>query len=463
MLFYRLGTIKRNIKRNRHQKYNHDKTAINKDRESNYIGIYKAAKELNPLYRHLGGILEQLIGDELNKKEYLNIAFLSALIDTRNSWYHFIMSLRVYFSTRGSLDFQQVQSYLDQNKKDIKFLSSFKEELEFEALFINELESVYKDYLKRLPEILSLYKSGQWRHDIYMLQSEIYPLMSTLHSQIRMVVDRSEKLTNRHILEINDEINEQVNFSKWIFIVSILSAISIVLIVVKNVTKIAQSLATSQQESSRHLIKSQQRSSQLERAGKELKDSLSVLKETQEQLLESKKMAALGGLVAGVSHEINTPLGICITSSSFLDVSLGKLKRRYDDKKITENDFSEFIHNASESTALILNNLRRSAQLIRSFKQIAVDQTSEEFRTFDMHTYLHEIILSLRPKIKAHEIAVEINCAEKIELNSYPGAFSQILTNLVINSIIHGFENRDKNSMQISPLLPPLNSRTNYT
>jgi len=423
--------------------------AINKDREKNYIGISLAAKQLNPLYRQLGGILEQLITDELNKNEHLNISFLSALINTRNSWYHFIMSLRVYFSTRGKQDFQQVQFYLEQNQKDVQSLSSFKQQLEFESLFINDLESVYAEYLERLPEVLSLYKNEQWRHDIYMLQGEIYPLMAEVHRQIREIVGASENLTNQHIAGMNVEINEQVNFSKWIFVVSLLSALAIVLVVIKNVSKIAQSLASSQQEAAQNLIKAQQKACQLELAGKEIQESLERLKETQEQLLESKKMAALGGLVAGVAHEINTPLGICITSSSFLETGLAEIKELYDKQKMTENDFNEFIQNASQSSTLISSNLGRSAELVRSFKQIAVDQTSDDFRCFDVQTYLHEILLSLRPEIKKHGIELKISCPENIELNSCPSAFSQILTNLVANSITHGFEHRDKNSIMV--------------
>jgi signal transduction histidine kinase len=87
-----------------------------------------------------------------------------------------------------------------------------------------------------------------------------------------------------------------------------------------------------------------------------------------------------------------------------------------------------------------LPNLNRAADLIKSFKQVAVDQTSEERRSFDLKNYIETVLLSLRPKYKRTRHVISVNCPENLEISSYPGAFSQIITNLVMNSLIHGFE-----------------------
>jgi len=423
--------------------------AINKNPEQNYIGISKAADSLNPLYIQFGGVLQQLLMDELNKKEYIDIEFLSALINTRNSWYHFIMSLRVYFSTRGIQDYQKVQFYLEQNQIDMRVLSSFKTKFDFESEFVKELESIYQEYLKRLPEVLSLYKNEQWRNDIYLLKSQIYPLMTEVNKEIRTIVNESEKLTSLHIADMNFNISEQITSSKWIFVVSIMAAIGIIVVVIKNVSAIAQSLSESKEEASKNFRQAKRRSIELELTSQELKKSLEVLQATQEQLLESKKMAALGGLVAGVAHEINTPLGICVTSSSYLHTALERLNHLFLSQKMTEKDFTEFIEVAFDASNMLANNHKRAANLINSFKQIAVHQSTEEFRQFNLSGYLDEVVLGLRPKYKDKDISFDIHCPIRIELNSYPGALSQIFSHLIANSITHGFEKRHKCCIQI--------------
>ncbi len=163
------------------------------------------------------------------------------------------------------------------------------------------------------------------------------------------------------------------------------------------------------------------------------------LKRTQSELAQKEKMASLGDLVAGVAHEINTPVGIGVTASSHLAEQLESYQERYDNNTLTRGDFEKLLSTAIESTQMVSHNLKRAASLIHSFKQIAVDQSSDERRSFFIHDYIKEMMWSLHPKLKNTPFEVEINCPENIYIYSYPGVFSQIITNFVVNSLVHGF------------------------
>ncbi|MFT5604041.1 MAG: two-component system NtrC family sensor kinase [Paracoccaceae bacterium] len=170
-----------------------------------------------------------------------------------------------------------------------------------------------------------------------------------------------------------------------------------------------------------------------------LNDTLARLKNTQEQLVNQEKMASLGGLVAGVAHEINTPIGVGVTASSTLHSATEETLEAYEKGKLTDSGLRRYMSTATQSANILLNNLNRAANLIHSFKQVAVDQTSSETRRFNLREYINEILLSLRPRIKKTRVVVNVDVDESIALHSYPGAISQILTNLVMNSLIHGF------------------------
>ncbi|MBF0173799.1 MAG: DUF3365 domain-containing protein [Magnetococcales bacterium] len=185
----------------------------------------------------------------------------------------------------------------------------------------------------------------------------------------------------------------------------------------------------------------------------ELQNNVQSLQEYQFQLIQSERMAALGGMVAGVAHEINTPIGIGFTSATYLKNQTSLFRQRVDSNDLTYEHLHDYIDLATESSDLIEANLRRAAELINSFKMVAVDQTSQELRAIDLGSYLHEIILSLRPKLKHTRHVVDIVCLEQQTLATRPGAISQIVTNLVMNSLIHGFENLDRGNIRIEASL----------
>ncbi len=191
------------------------------------------------------------------------------------------------------------------------------------------------------------------------------------------------------------------------------------------------------------------RTQELSRSNEELKLALERLRLAQSQLVESGKMAALGALVAGVAHEINTPVGIGVTAASALEDETKQLAALYRQGQMKKTDLEQYISVSEQSSRLILNNLARAADLIKSFKQVAVDQTSEERRRFKVKDYLEHILSSLRPALRKAGVSFIIDCEDEIEIDSYPGALSQIITNLVINAITHAFDGKSAGIIRI--------------
>ncbi|NDV28424.1 cache domain-containing protein [Desulfovibrio sp. JC010] len=181
----------------------------------------------------------------------------------------------------------------------------------------------------------------------------------------------------------------------------------------------------------------------------ELSRSVESLENAQNQLVQSEKMAALGDLVAGVAHEINTPVGISVTSISFMEEKLNEISQKMASGELRKSDFDKFISVAREATKSSMLNLHRAAELIGNFKQVAADQASGQRRTINFREYLDEILLSLRSKYKRTKHRINISCADDLVINTYPGAFMQIFSNLIINSLIHGFEGMDAGNIDI--------------
>ncbi|GAB1410920.1 hypothetical protein MASR1M90_20740 [Desulfovibrionales bacterium] len=170
-----------------------------------------------------------------------------------------------------------------------------------------------------------------------------------------------------------------------------------------------------------------------------LEESLDRLSRTQKEIVHSAKMAALGDLVAGVAHEVNTPIGVSVTAASFLVERTKDLRALYASGQMKRSDLEHYLSIAEESATSVLTNLERAADLVQSFKKVAADQSSEEKRIFDVDGYVQQILVSLRPQIKRTPHAIHSTCPPGIIMNSYPGAIMQIMTNLVMNSLIHGF------------------------
>lgn len=196
--------------------------------------------------------------------------------------------------------------------------------------------------------------------------------------------------------------------------------------------------------------KVEDRTDALKSSNQELLNTLATLHQYQNQIVETEKMASLGQMVAGVAHEVNTPIGLGVTASTLLQDKLADIKKAYDEKKLTSSQLSRFLEESGENLAIIYRNLERAAALINSFKRVAVDQSNDNRRQFNMLQLINEVLLSLRPHLKKTQHQVIVDCPEELEIDSKPGAINQVLINLIMNSLIHAFDQKEQGEIHIS-------------
>lgn len=176
----------------------------------------------------------------------------------------------------------------------------------------------------------------------------------------------------------------------------------------------------------------------------QLNNTLEKLRNTQTQLIESEKMASLGELVAGLSHEINTPLGVCVTTITHLQGELELSKKFIRDNTLKKSDLDKFMNGCAEAMHMLQINLMRTSEIIKNFKLVSVDQITEAQRIVELKNYIDEIVYSLRPILKKSNSHIVTDCPKDIEINSYPGVLFRVISILVMNSVTHAF-NPDQN------------------
>ncbi|MCK8058862.1 MULTISPECIES: ATP-binding protein [unclassified Fusibacter] len=163
------------------------------------------------------------------------------------------------------------------------------------------------------------------------------------------------------------------------------------------------------------------------------------LNNAMQELMEAEKMASLGRLVAGVAHEINTPLGTAITAASFLEDTQHQLNAALESGTLSKSSFEHGIEVMNDAISSINRNLQKAATLVSSFKSISVNQSHDTLTTFSIKELIEVELVSLRHEYKRLQPRITIICSSELKLKSYPGAFTQILTNLIMNSLKHGF------------------------
>lgn len=167
--------------------------------------------------------------------------------------------------------------------------------------------------------------------------------------------------------------------------------------------------------------------------------ALRNLRETQNSLIEAEKLAALGRLVAGVAHEVNNPVGISLTVASALERKTVNFAAEVARGELRRSSLTDFLETSRDASSQLVANLNRAAELIQSFKQVAADRNYSDQRSFDLGDLTEQVVMSLRPGLRKHNLTLNVDCQPNLMMNSYPGPYGQVLTNLFLNSVAHAF------------------------
>jgi len=263
-----------------------------------------------------------------------------------------------------------------------------------------------------------------------LANSLLYPIINL--SERLEILSESKSYDTRLTYNSNNEIGKLYNAFNKLFI-----SISIH----EKSRDQALSKATSYQQ---HLEKlTNELEQRVSQRTEELSESIDTLQKAQNQLIESEKMAALGSLVSGVAHEVNTPLGNAVTGSSIIKNECSALLDMMHNGSLKKSSLENKLEHISETSRLLFKSVMNAADLIKSFKKISIDQSIERKREFDLNEYINEVVFTFHNKLKHIPVNVKVIPDEELKITSYPGSFAQLLNNFIQNSIIHGFDNFD--------------------
>ncbi|MBB5206126.1 signal transduction histidine kinase [Inhella inkyongensis] len=194
-----------------------------------------------------------------------------------------------------------------------------------------------------------------------------------------------------------------------------------------------------------------QRTVELTKTNTELTRAMQQLKNAQKELVESEKLASLGRLVAGVAHELNTPLGNAMTVVTALEDRWGELDAALKSSQpLRRSQLEGLVTDTRRGQDILQRNVRKAAELVRDFKQVAIDQTSDARREFDLAGMVKDVMVMVEPRFKHTPFIIDTQLTEGLKMNSFPGSLGQVLTNLLINALVHGFHDRTEGRVLVT-------------
>jgi len=285
-------------------------------------------------------------------------------------------------------------------------------------------------------------------HIVNYEQNELSVLQSAYNTLIDELVLHKEQLNNAQseIIEANDKLDEH-NILLEQEVARKTSSLSTTMLKMEVQQR---ELIGQQSQLKGEINRRGQTEKTLTQTNSDLKISIIELNKAKERLLKAEKIATLGSLSAEMAHEVNTPIGVGITSVTYLAELISTLKSTVKNQNLSKRALDEFMENSEESVHIVEKNLDRASEIITNFKHVAVDQLSDKIRLVNIDKYLHEIIKSLQPRLKKTQHNIEINCSASIEVYCHAGALAQIFINLIINSLIHGFEDINQGIININ-------------
>ncbi|WP_394392925.1 sensor histidine kinase [Shewanella woodyi] len=307
---------------------------------------------------------------------------------------------------------------------------------------VNALSKNLNEIKPHRMKVIALAKSNRDQQALAIID-EIAPITDVIGIDLDSIILEDKKNLNRLF---NDYKSSEVDI---LLIFSTFIALAIILLVIANAslqkTKMALNRLNLQLEN-----KVISRTEQLERSYNEIENTLEQLKLTQDKLIESEKMASLGGLVTGIAHELNTPIGVCITSGSFLVDSINLFEQKYIEGDLNENDCEEYLTVSKDSMALILTNLNKCSTLIDYFKKLSVQQSSEKPELFFIKQYINETVLYTRAHFKDTNCNICVTCPDVLQVQLVASMLHEVIMNLVMNSLQHGYNKSNNEHIEIN-------------
>ena len=193
----------------------------------------------------------------------------------------------------------------------------------------------------------------------------------------------------------------------------------------------------------------ERRTGDLEASNVQLREALGRLRKTQDKLVQSEKLAALGAIVAAVAHELNTPIGNCMTVMTTMEDKLKEFEEVFASGSIKRSQLEEYLDTSRKATQLMMRGLGRTADLVESFKQVAVDHTSSKRRAFDLRENIDSLVALINASLRKTSYAIKLDIPGDILMDSYPGPLDQIVSNLINNSVRHGFKGRERGLIEL--------------